>query len=65
MRKHYFVEINLSGEWGFMQMTVMSAGLLLNSKYIEMGREEEGFEAFLTHPTLVIVCYVSTNLDYE
>ena len=48
-----------------MQMTVMSEGLLLNSKYIEMGREEEGFEAFLTQPPLVIVCYVSTNLDYE
>ena len=48
-----------------MQMTVMSESLLLNSKYIEMGREEEGFEAFLTQPPLVIVCYVSTNLDYE
>ena len=26
----------------------MSEGLLLNSKYIEMGREEWGFQAFLT-----------------
>ena len=42
-------------------MTVMSEGLLLNSKYIEMGREEEGFQAFLTQPPLVIVCHVSTN----
>ena len=44
-------------ERGFMQMTVMSEGLLLNSKYIKMGREEGGFQAFLTQPPLVIVCY--------
>ena len=32
-------------------MIVMSEGLLLNSKYIEMGREEGGgFQAFLTQP---------------
>ena len=35
-------------------MTVMSEGLLLNSKYIKMGREEGGFQAFLTQPPLVI-----------
>ena len=33
-----------------MQMTVMSEGLLLNSKYIKMGREEGGFLSFLTQP---------------
>ena len=38
-----------------MQMTVMSEGLLLNSKYIEMGREEGGFQAFLPRLPLVIV----------
>ena len=27
-------------------MTVMSEGLLLNSKYIKMGREEGGFLSF-------------------
>ena len=37
-------------------MTVMSEGLLLNSKYIKMGREEGVFQAFLTQPPLVIVC---------
>ena len=37
-------------------MTVMSEGLLLNSKYIKMGCEEEGFQAFLTQSPLVIVC---------
>ena len=31
-------------------MTVISEGLLLNSKYIKMGREEGGFQAFLTPP---------------
>ena len=31
-------------------MTVMSEGLLLNSKYIKIGREEGGFQAFLTQP---------------
>ena len=29
MRKQYFVANNLLGEWGSMQMTVMSEGLLL------------------------------------
>ena len=38
-------------------MTVMSEGLLLNSRYIKMGREEGGFQAFLTQPPLVIVCH--------
>ena len=37
-------------------MTVMSESLLLNSKYIKMGRKEGGFQAFLTQPPLVIVC---------
>ena len=37
-------------------MTVTSEGLLLNSKYITMGREEGFFEAFLTQLPLVIVC---------
>ena len=46
MRKQYFVatDLNLLGKWGFMQMTVMSEGLLLNSKYIKMGREEGVFK---------------------
>ena len=38
-------------------MTVMSEGLLLNSKYIKMGREKEGFQGFLTQLPLVIVCH--------
>ena len=38
-------------------MTVMSEGLLLNSKYIKMGREEGVFQALLTQPALVIVCH--------
>ena len=39
-------------------MTVMTEGLLLNSKYIqEMGREDGGFQALLTQLPLVIVCY--------
>ena len=38
-----------------MQMTVMSEGLLLKSKYIKMGREEGGFQALLTQLSLVIV----------
>ena len=54
MRKQYFVANNLLGEWGPMQMTVISEGLLLNSKYIEIGREEEGLQAFLTQPPLVL-----------
>ena len=40
-------------------MIVMSEGLLLNSKYIEMVREEGGFQAFLTELSLVIVCHES------
>ena len=36
-------------------MTVMSEGLLLNLKYIKMGRQEEGFQALLTQLPLVIV----------
>ena len=35
-------------------MTVMSEGLLLNSKYIKMGREEGGL---LTQLPLVILCH--------
>ena len=38
-------------------MTVMSEALLLNSKYNEMGREEGGFQAFLTQPPLANVCH--------
>ena len=38
-------------------MTVMSKGLLLNSKYIKMGREEGCFQALLTQLLLVIVCH--------
>ena len=34
-------------------MTVMSEDLLLNSKYIKMGREQGGSQAFLTQPALV------------
>ena len=43
MTKQYFVANKLLDEWGSMQMTVMSEGLLLNSKYIKMGREEGFF----------------------
>ena len=57
MRKQYFVANNLLGELRSMQMTVMSEGLLLNSKYIKMGREEGGFQALLTQLPLVIVCH--------
>ena len=42
---------------GSMEMTVMSEGLLLNSKYIKMGREEGGFQALLTQLPLVNVCH--------
>ena len=39
-------------------MTVMSEGLLLNSKYIKMGLDTgEGFQAFVTQPPLVNVCH--------
>ena len=57
MRKQYFVANNLQllGAWGSMQMTVMSEGLLLNLKYINMSREEGGFQALLTQLPLVIV----------
>ena len=44
MKKQYFVAMNFWGEWGSIQMTVMSEGLLLNSKYIKMGREERVFK---------------------
>ena len=57
MRKQYFVANNLLGEWGSMQMTVVSEGLLLNSKYIKMAREERGFQALLAQVPLVIVCH--------
>ena len=57
MRKQYFVANNLLDEWRSMQMTVMSEGFLLNSKYIKMGREEGGFQALLTQLPLVIVCH--------
>ena len=55
--KTIFVVNNLLGEWGSMQVTVMSEGMLLNSKYIKMGREEGGFQALLTQLPLVIVCH--------
>ena len=51
--KTIIVANNLLGEWGSMQMTVMSEGLLLNSKNIKIGREEGGFQALLTQPALV------------
>ena len=38
-------------------MTVTSEGLLLNSKYIKMGREERGFQALLIQLPLVNVCH--------
>ena len=46
MTEQYFVGNNLLGEWGSMQMTVMSEDLLLNSKYIKMGREEGVFKLY-------------------
>ena len=42
---------------GAEQMTVMSKGLLLNSKCIKMGREEGCFQSLLTQLLLVIVCH--------
>ena len=57
MRKQYFVANNLLGKWRSMQMTVMSESLLLNSKYIKMGREDGGFQALLTQLPLLIVCH--------
>ena len=56
MRKQNFVANNLLGI-GSMKMTVTSEGLLLNSKYITMGREEGGFQALLTQLPLVNVCH--------
>ena len=38
-------------------MTVMSEVLLLNSKYIQTGREEGSFQALLTQLPLVNVCH--------
>ena len=36
--------MNFLGEWGSLQVTVMSEGLHPNSKYIKMGREEGVFK---------------------
>ena len=44
-----------------MQITIMSESLLLNSKYIEMGREEGGFQVLLRQLPLVIVCHDRVN----
>ena len=44
MRKQYFAANNLLGVWASMQMTVMSEGLHLNSKYIKMGRKVQSDE---------------------
>ena len=41
-------------------MTVMSDGLLLNSKYIKIGREEGGFHALLTQLPLVMFAMSSS-----
>ena len=40
---------------------IMSEDLPLNSKYIKMGREERGCQAFLTQPPRKIVCYAVRN----
>ena len=61
--KQYFVANNLLGEWGSLQMTVMSEGLLLNLKYIKMSREEGGFQALLTQLPLVIII-VEMSVQY-
>ena len=45
-----------------MQMTVISEGLLLNSKYIKMGREEEGFQAFLIQAPVVLFAMRSVTV---
>ena len=37
-------------------MTVMSEGLILNSKYIKMGREEGGSQAFISHTATPCKC---------
>ena len=47
-----------------MQMTVMSEGLLLNSKYIKMGRKKGGFQVLLTQLPLVIVCHAVNYLRF-
>ena len=58
MRKQYFVVFVANNLWGEGPWkSVMSEGLLLNSKSIKMGREEGGFQAFLTQPPLVNVCH--------
>ena len=57
MRKQYFVANNLLGAWGSMQMTEMSEGFLLNSKYVKMARDEGSSQALLTQLPLVIVCH--------
>ena len=44
-------------------MTVISEGLLLNSKYIKMGREEEGFQAFLTQAPVVLFAMRSVTVN--
>ena len=44
-----------------MQMAIMSEGLPQKLKCIKIGREERGFQAFLTQPPLVIVCHVVLN----
>ena len=74
MRKQYFVAKNLLGEWGSMQMTVMSDGLLLNSKFEpkpNLSKTLKGllmrlvifentiFQLNLLNITTVSVCYVS------
>ena len=45
-------------------MTVISEGLLLNSKYIyiKVGRKEEGFQAFLTQPPVVLFAMRSVTV---
>ena len=40
-----------------MQIIVMSEGLLLNSKYIKMGRKEGVFKLSSHSSALVIVCH--------
>ena len=47
------VHANDSNEW----KPRGGGGLLLNSKYIKMAREERGFRALLTQLPIVIVCH--------
>ena len=54
MRKQYFVAINFLGKWGSNQMTAMSEGLPLNSKYIKMGLEKGVSQAFKELPLVVL-----------